>query len=625
MTPPSKTNFANGSSRMRLTFGQLKRISVIVPVAGLTMLLYVAAFALPDVLLTPPGFLASVALIVAGAVVFSHLVFDVIRGLEREIVAQRDRSATAATVATKLSEAEGTRDILQQVLDAVADSFAVETGVICLLDEAADELYLCAHRGLPAPLIERVRRQAVDDDPIGNEVIRDARPVVVADASLDPRSVGLAEQFGLWSYVSVPLLAEGRALGVLALASTTKARFSDDDVSLLEQVARQLGIAVQRTSLLEQLVARNEELRVLNDVSSELARARELQAAATAALAGLLEVSDAGRAELWLDERGEQVFVNSAERRPMPPGSGGGARQATEAVNLRRRVAKSGKAELVGRGQAGVGCFPLHAAGQVFGLFVLEGIDPAALTLRRRQLIDSIVDQGAVAISNARFRERVRELAVLEERERIAREMHDGLAQVLGYVNTKAFAVRRLLTDGDTGTAVTMLTELEEAAREVYADVREGVLALRETAPGDRSLLDSVCEYLAKFERLSGIHVECHADRRVADLRLPEMSEIQIMRVVQEALSNVRKHAAATNASLTLRARDGTLIAEVQDDGCGFEVRTAGRRNWPQFGLRTMRERAEAIGGRFSVRSSPGHGTRVVVRIPLKGPVEARA
>ena len=567
---------------MRLTFDQLKRISVIVPVAGLTMLLYVTAFALPDVLLTPLGFLASVALIVAGAVVFSHVVFDVIRRLEHEIVAQRDRSATAASVATKLSEAEGTRDILQQVLDAVAESFGVQTGVICLLDEADDELYLCAHRGLPAPLIERVRRQAVADDPVGSEVIRDARPVVVADASLDPRSVGMAERFGIWSFVSVPLVAEARALGVLALASTAKARFSPEDVSLLEQVARQLGIAVQRTSLLEQLVARNEELRILNDVSAELSRARELQAAAAAALAGLVEVSDAGRAEVWLDERGQQVLANSVERR-VPPGSSGGARQDAEAVNLRRRVAKSGKAELMGRGKAGVGCFPLLSAGHVFGLFVLEGIDPAAVTLRRRQLIDSIVDQGAVAISNARYRERVRELAVLEERERIAREMHDGLAQVLGYVNTKASAVRRLLTDGDTETAVIMLTELEEAAQEVYADVREGVLALRATAPGDRSLLDTVCEYLAKFERLSGVHVECHADRRVAELRLPEMSEIQIMRVVQEALSNVRKHAAATSASLTLRAHDGTLIAEVRDDGCGFEVRRAGRRNWPLF------------------------------------------
>ncbi len=605
---------------MRLSFRQLKWISVVIPIATLTTLLYVIVFALPGALLAPAGFLVTVGLIVAGVVLFSHLVFGVIGRLEQEIVRQRDRFATAASVATKLSEAEGTNEILQQVLDAVAESFAVGTGIICLLDEEADELYVCAHRGLPTPLLDQVRRQSVGDDPVGREVVRDARPVVVADASQDPRSQGLAEQFGLWSFVSVPLVAEGRALGLLALASTVKARFGEEDVRLLEQLARQLGIAVQRTNLLEQLLARNEELRLLNDVSAEFSRAQGLKAVFGAVLASVLEVSGAGRADLWLDERGQQACVDSAGRN----GSRGGA-EAVDAANLRRRVWKTGKSEILPRGDAGVGCFPLHSAGQVFGLIVLEDLRAALLTPRRRQLLESIADQGAVAISNARFRVRVRELAVLEERERIAREMHDGLAQVLGYVNTKAFAVRRLLKDGDTATAQVMLAQLEEAAREVYADVREGVLALRGTTPGDRRLLDNICDYLDKFERLSGIRVECHADRKVTDLRLPEMSEIQVMRVIQEALSNVRKHAGAKNVTLTLRARDGTLVAQVDDDGSGFDVRSAGRRDWPQFGLQTMRERAEAIGGRFSVRSSPGRGTHVAIRVPVKGPGEVRA
>ena len=605
---------------MKLSFKHLKWISIVVPVAALTTLLYVIAFALPDALLTPPGFVVTVGLIVAGVVLFSHLVFGVIGRLEQEIVRQRDRFATAARVAIKLSEAEGSSEILQQVLDAVADSFAVETGVICLLDVEADELYVCAHRGLPAPLLDRVRRQSVADDLVGRDVVRNARPVVVADASQDPRSEGLTEKFGIWSFVSVPLVAEGRALGVLALASTVKARFGEEDVRLLEQIARQLGIAVQRTTLLEQLLVRNEDLRLLNDASAGLSGAREPKAVFAAALAGALEASGAERAELWLDERGQQVLVDSAGR-----ADSGDEAEAAVTVTLRRRVWKSGTPEILPQGDAGVGCFPLHSAGQVFGLIVLEDLKATALTARRRQLLESIADQGAVAISNARFRVRVRELAVLEERERIAREMHDGLAQVLGYVNTKAFAVRRLLKDGDSVTAQAMLAQLEEAAREVYADVREGVLALRGTAPGDRSLLDTICDYLGKFERLSGVHVECHADKKVADLRLPEMSEIQVMRVIQEALSNVRKHAGAANATVTLRARNGTFVAQVDDDGSGFDVRTVGRRDWPQFGLHTMRERAEAIGGRFSVTSSPGHGTHVAIRVPVTGPAEVPA
>jgi signal transduction histidine kinase len=103
------------------------------------------------------------------------------------------------------------------------------------------------------------------------------------------------------------------------------------------------------------------------------------------------------------------------------------------------------------------------------------------------------------------------------------------------------------------------------------------------------------------------------------------MSEIQVMRVIQEALSNVRKHAGATNATVSLRARNGTFVAQVDDNGSGFDVRSVGRRDWPQFGLQTMRERAEAIGGRFSVRSSPGHGTHVAIRVPVKGPAEVPA
>lgn len=605
---------------MLMNFNRLRWISILVPVAALGLLHFVIAFALPDVLLTPLGFLITLGLILAGVALFSHLVFGVIERLEREIVRQSGRFASVAGVATTLSEAEGTTEIFQQVLAAVTESLAVETGAICLLDEETNELYLCAHAGMPGPLLDRIRRQSVDDDAIGGEVIRSARSVVVLDATTDPRSIGLSEQFGIRSFASVPLIAENRALGVLALASSTKGRFGEQDVRLLEQIARQLGIAVHRSALLDQLMDRNEELRVMNDVSAELTRAHDLASVFAAVLAGVSGVTSAEGAELWLDERGQLLRVHSV----------GPDRAAANAATfgdegLRHRVWQTGTAEIATSGAASVACFPLNSADHVVGLIVLKGLRAAATAPRRRQLLESIVDQGAVAISNARFRVRIRELAVLEERERIAREMHDGLAQVLGYVNTKAFAVRRLLKDGDLVTAQSMLSQLEEAARDVYADVREGVLALRTTAPRDRSLLDNICDYLAKFERLSGIHVECRADRKVATLRLPEMTEIQVMRVIQEALSNVRKHASATNASVSLRSRDGMLVALVDDDGCGFDVKRAGRRDWPQFGLQTMRERAEAIGGRFSVKSSAGHGTHVTIRVPVGGPVESAA
>jgi signal transduction histidine kinase len=214
--------------------------------------------------------------------------------------------------------------------------------------------------------------------------------------------------------------------------------------------------------------------------------------------------------------------------------------------------------------------------------------------------------------------ERIRELAIVEERERIARELHDGLAQVLGYVNTKAFAIRRLLINGDSRAAEAMLAQLEEAAREVYSDVREGVLALRTASPEDGSLDEGICAYAAQFEQMTGIEVRCEVADGADLRRLPEMTDLQVLRIVQEALSNVRKHAEAGSVTIRMVVRGATLRIAVIDDGCGFETEGIGSADSQQFGLRTMRERAEAIGGTLKVLSRRGEGTTVTVEVPVE-------
>lgn len=105
-------------------------------------------------------------------------------------------------------------------------------------------------------------------------------------------------------------------------------------------------------------------------------------------------------------------------------------------------------------------------------------------------------------------------------------------------------------------------------------------------------------------------------------LRLAPSVEIRLVRIVQEALGNVRRHAQATSAMVSLEVRDHRLALEVVDDGRGFDLDQPVRTGWPHFGLQTMRERAQAIGGTFELRSKPGSGTRVVVRVPLESPVE---
>jgi signal transduction histidine kinase len=239
--------------------------------------------------------------------------------------------------------------------------------------------------------------------------------------------------------------------------------------------------------------------------------------------------------------------------------------------------------------------------------------------------------QAGLAVENARLHDQLQALAITEERERIAREMHDSLAQVLGYVNTKAQATQELLSGGQTERASTHLGQLAEAARDAYVDVRENVLALRTSLGPGRSLIDALNEYVERWEQQSGVTAELDASVDGVTPLLTQAAELQLLRIVQEALANVRKHAGAAHAWVRLRTDGQCLEAEVADDGTGFDVSDLGRAAFPRFGLATMRERAESVGGTLTIDSTPQHGSRVIARIPMigtlstPGSAEARA
>ena len=211
----------------------------------------------------------------------------------------------------------------------------------------------------------------------------------------------------------------------------------------------------------------------------------------------------------------------------------------------------------------------------------------------------------------------MRQRAIVDERERIARELHDGLAQVLGYVHTKATAVRLLLGRQQTEAATAQLAQLEEAARGLFVDVREAILGLRMTSRGDQPLASLLREYAHHFEQFSEVPVEVVSSPGVDALSLPADTELQLLRIVQESLTNIRKHAHATCIQLTVGQRDGLEIV-VSDNGRGFEPAQSHPLGRPQFGLVSMRERAEAIGAEFSIQSQPGQGTRMAVHLPLE-------
>lgn len=204
-----------------------------------------------------------------------------------------------------------------------------------------------------------------------------------------------------------------------------------------------------------------------------------------------------------------------------------------------------------------------------------------------------------------------------EERQRIARELHDGLAQLLGYVNTKTMAIRLMLKKRRMEAAEKHLLQLEEAARELFADVREAILDLKIARQGDASLADTLRDFTTQFSRLSGLPVELVLDPAVKDLSLAAEVELHLLRIVQEALANARKHAEATKAQVGLQLSDGALELTISDDGKGFDPDSIRAVHWPHLGLSSMRERAEAIGAMFDLCSKSGAGALITVHLVI--------
>lgn len=250
----------------------------------------------------------------------------------------------------------------------------------------------------------------------------------------------------------------------------------------------------------------------------------------------------------------------------------------------------------------------------VGNLYLTEKSGARRFTGEDEETLKRFAVQAAIAIDNAWLHERVHDLAIQAERQRIAHEMHDGLAQVLGYVNTKAQAVDGFLRSGNIDRAREQLGQLAGAAREVYADVREMIVGLRSLSTERGGMPAALREYARTWSDQTDIETETTIDH---DLHLDAEVELQVLRIAQESLTNVRRHARAESVRI-LWERDGDrALLRIEDDGTGFDpLAVRAREGVPRFGLTTMRERAEAINGELTINSHPGGGTALALSVP---------
>lgn len=238
---------------------------------------------------------------------------------------------------------------------------------------------------------------------------------------------------------------------------------------------------------------------------------------------------------------------------------------------------------------------------------------PNAFTTTDRIGLERLADQAVIAIQHGLMATQIQSLAVVDERSRIAREMHDGLAQILGYMNIQVQTVEALVKQDKKDRVLGELQNMREAVQAAHADVRENILSLRTTLATDAGVASAISEYLDGFSTQTGINVHFANDiDNNESLGLSPMAEVQLVCILHEALANVRKHAHAKNVMVTLTRTDQEACLEIHDDGVGFAPPMSKHR----FGLHTMSERAQSVGGQFSIQSQAGQGTHVLCRLP---------
>jgi len=260
-----------------------------------------------------------------------------------------------------------------------------------------------------------------------------------------------------------------------------------------------------------------------------------------------------------------------------------------------------------------VAIVPLWLDGHVLGALWVARYEDQPFTPTDLIGLARLADQAVIALEHASMTGRIQSLAVTEERARIAREMHDSLAQVLGYLSLQTQTLEALAKQGDHDALLTELKQARDTIGAAQADVRESILSLRTTLAGDIGLIAALEKYVDEFSVQTGIDVKLINGLHEQPALSP-VAETQMVRIVQEALTNIRKHAHARSAEVRLYIEDDELHVRIDDDGIGIQ-QPAIKRN--HFGLQTMRERAESVGGDLAVTSIPNEGTQVELYLPL--------
>jgi two-component system sensor histidine kinase DevS len=607
----------------RCKFSRLRWATIVIPAAFLLTLEAVTVGVVEP--LTAPWLaaLAAAAVTLLGAVFFSRLVFRAVEEAQARLAALNEASLS-------LTSELSLEAVLQKVVDLSRQVVRARYGALGVLDEQG------RIREFITSGISREERERIGRPPEGKGVLglimREGRALRLAEISAHPQSAGFPSNHPVMhTLLGLPIVYKGRTIGDLYLTEKEGgAEFSQQDQDAVTLFAAQAAVAIENARLYQEERRRAQEWRSVFELGEQVAASLDLHALLETVVQQAQELlrTDAALLTLLSPGRDELVVVASVGLR-------------TEAVrNLRIAVGQTAPEpteeeespviiedyvtdrrtappipDIVEEGLVSFIAARFAAKGKLLGVLDVANRTPTRFSEHDAQLLQAFANLAAIAVENAGLYERVQSLAVLEERQRIGMDLHDGVIQSIYAVGLNLEECTEEVFDQPQDVHARLDKAINDL-NQVIKDIRNYIFDLRPGALESSDLVDALSTLVRELRVNSLVEASLVVDGgRDLSSTLTADQVSNLYHIAQEALANVQKHARASAVEARVTTRNGLLRLAISDNGVGF---APGRGAEPEHrGLRNMSERAQSLGGRLSLESSPGRGTTLAVEVPI--------
>ena len=544
-----------------------------------------------------------------------------------------DRLAALHRASLELVGDLSSETVLERIVKIARQQANARYAALAVLDEDGN-LDRFIPIGITQKEIDKIPHQPQGKGLLG--VFRKERCTIrIPDVTADPRSVGYPQNHPVMhALLGVPIFLGDKMLGQLYLTDKIDHHeFTEQDEHVIETLAAYAAVAINNSRLYEQLLQhdevmakRNEDLNLLNDTAAALTSAKGINEILDKTLSIVMSYLGVEAGEVFLREDGDQDLRLALHRGDY-----------VDAFSFRDRfkigegyvgkTAETGKAMVSNNLEAdmrflrpaflkagfrSIACIPLTAGGKVLGVLGAASRNERKFNQAELQLLSAIGTWTGITIENARLNRQSRRLAVLEERERIGMDLHDGIIQSIYGVGLSLDYIRMALNE-DPDQARLKIEQSIEDLNKTIRDIRAYILDLRPRQYHGDDLKQGLQRLVDEFIANSGVRsILVAPEDGLVDFPAPNSTAL--FRITQEALANIAKHAKAHYAEVNLWAAKDRVLLEISDDGIGFDLRkmsvTLGH------GLSNMHFRARKVGGDVEITSYPSQGTTVLAWVP---------